>query len=123
VLFHWFPVQVIVPEGVNTTLFDPAKHAALDLTSKAQLVFGRPWRDKQLAAASPPPAAAAAAVEASHASRNATSPGNGSSTASSWDGHPGSTKAVIGAPGSNNNNISHRPFRFISTFKVGHTAS
>eukprot|EP00775_Hariotina_reticulata_P008345 gene8345-8529_t len=29
---------VIVPEGVNTTLFDPAKHTALDLASKAQLV-------------------------------------------------------------------------------------
>lgn len=38
---------VVVPEGVNTTLFDPAAHTPLPLADKAQLVFGLPWEQKR----------------------------------------------------------------------------
>ena len=37
---------VVVPEGINTTLYDPAAYTPLDLEAVAQLVFGRTWRDK-----------------------------------------------------------------------------
>ncbi|GBF88154.1 hypothetical protein Rsub_00866 [Raphidocelis subcapitata] len=41
----------VVPEGVNTTRFDPSLHAPLDLASKGTLVFGTPWADKARARA------------------------------------------------------------------------
>ena len=37
---------VVVPEGINTTLYDPINFPPMDLASKAQLVFGMPWKDK-----------------------------------------------------------------------------
>ncbi|KAI8471735.1 MAG: hypothetical protein J3K34DRAFT_520265 [Monoraphidium minutum] len=42
---------VVVPEAVNTTLFDPASHPPLrDLESRAVRVFGAAWADKAAAA-------------------------------------------------------------------------
>jgi glycosyltransferase involved in cell wall biosynthesis len=38
----------VVPEGVNTTLYDPALYTPLALEKTAELVFGRSWADKAL---------------------------------------------------------------------------
>jgi hypothetical protein len=52
----------VVPEGVNTTQFDPARYERLpDLAARAQLVFGRPWAERQRRRRSARRAATAAA--------------------------------------------------------------
>lgn len=38
---------VVVPEGVNTTLYDPEQYTPLDLENVAQLVFGKSWQEKE----------------------------------------------------------------------------
>jgi hypothetical protein len=38
---------LLYAQGVNTTWFDPAQYTPLPLQEKAQLVFGKPWADKQ----------------------------------------------------------------------------
>ncbi|KAF8072768.1 hypothetical protein HT031_000428 [Scenedesmus sp. PABB004] len=54
----------VVPEGVNTTYFDPAAHTPLDLAARAQLVFGQPWPAKAGAARARAKAGAGAAPPA-----------------------------------------------------------
>lgn len=134
------------PQGVNTTLYDPARYTPLDITAKAQLVFGRTWADK--AGQQPPaPAAkggssggtAAAGLVLPHANATASSTerallaSHGSENSSGSSGNETTSSTTMGQESEGDtggqqreggdtsavvgSSGQRRPFRFISTFK------
>uniref|UniRef100_A0A383WC78 Glycosyl transferase family 1 domain-containing protein n=1 Tax=Tetradesmus obliquus TaxID=3088 RepID=A0A383WC78_TETOB len=101
----------VVPEGVNTTWFDPAQHTPLPLEDKAQLVFGQPWADKQ----TQQPPSSSMTISSSNADLSSSSSSNVArelrSTAGSSHADGTSTRS------SGSQLQASRPFVFISAFK------
>lgn len=81
-------------------MFDPAAYEPLDLAGKAQLVFGRNWKDKQAEAV-----ARGVAVGGGNGDDNDT--GSSSSSTITRGSSSGRTPKAA-------------PFVFLSTFKVCH---
>jgi hypothetical protein len=107
----------VVPEGVNTTLFDPVKYGPLtDLTERAHLVFGRRSDEKLLAGVGP-----AAGEESSGVSVDlpggSAAERSGAITAGPTPQQRPSAAAARGATDSGAPGRPRQPFRFISSFK------
>ncbi|GBF92030.1 hypothetical protein Rsub_04377 [Raphidocelis subcapitata] len=104
----------VVPEGVNTSQFDPARHAPLpDLESRAQLVFGLSWAEKLAAAGAAAEAGPGAAADAGPGA-----PGGGGDGGGAAAGE-GARPPLLRGPRRRaaQRGGGRRPFRFVSSFK------
>ncbi|KAF6259241.1 hypothetical protein COO60DRAFT_1700898 [Scenedesmus sp. NREL 46B-D3] len=108
---------VVVPEGVNTTLFDPAAYTPLPLEGKAQLVFGTPWAEKQQS----PTNSSSTDVGSDVKPSDGGARGRSRRTASSHGADTGNSSSRGADTGSSNSSSSDgqpsKPFVFISAFK------
>jgi hypothetical protein len=118
------------PQGVNTTLYDPALHTSLNLRDRAELVFGKHWEaklaDRATAALNTPTMAytapAARSGDSSSGSRQLHSTASATASSSGLGGrgvrgNSGSGGSRVSGGSSNGGGVPRRPFRFISTFK------
>jgi hypothetical protein len=115
VLLLLLPLHV---QGVNTTWFDPAAYTPLSLSDKAQLVFGKPWSEKQQQLTN---------ASSSTAPHNATKSSGGDSigqqrkiaSSRAADSSSGSSSSTGSSSSSSSSNASQprKPFVFISAFK------